>query len=183
MMGGRFWLGLVLLLFCLPLFVGEQVGELPFSGLRRVLVGDARTLSHHLGHREVRDALAVGEASPAQDGAMWARRGDELLDQARLPYARGADHREQVAGPVLLCCLEGLLQQGELAVPAHHGGVQVPADGLGPGEDLQQAIRGDRKRSDAFVLILACGPDLDHPVTVPAVARSLEGSTGRRPGS
>jgi hypothetical protein len=48
-----------------------------------------------------------------------------------------------VTHPLLGGALEGQAQQLALPVPTDHRRVQVPGDGLGPGDDVQEPYRGD----------------------------------------
>ena len=64
--------------------------------LGQVEVGEARRLLDDLDDREVRDALAVGKASAAEDLGAAAETGDELLDQTGLADARRPEDREQL---------------------------------------------------------------------------------------
>ena len=98
-----------------------------------------------LGHRVPRDPLAVREAAAAQDLSVSRGMGsEELLDQAALAGAGGAQHREQLAGPVGGSPLEGPLEERRLPRPPHHRGVEAPGPHRGQRGDPGDPVRGDR---------------------------------------
>ena len=80
-------------------FLAEHRTDLPLDLARSVEVLQARRLLHDLGHREERDAVAVGEAS-APEGCAVIQATQELLHQAGLADPAGAEHREQLARAV-----------------------------------------------------------------------------------
>ena len=92
---------------------------------RRARIGPPR-------RRPVGDALAVGSA-PAGHDARGARGTEELLDEARLAFARGAEHGEQHARPVLGGPCERAAKIVELAVAPDHRRAEPPWRLRGPG--------------------------------------------------
>ena len=97
-----------------------------------------------LRQRVERDALAVGEASPAQDGRSIAELVDERGHQPRLAHASDAEDREELARVVADRPLERAPQERELAFAADHGCVEVSREPGRAGGDLEQAERGHR---------------------------------------
>ncbi|HEY3212124.1 MAG TPA: hypothetical protein VGL16_02805 [Actinomycetota bacterium] len=97
----------------------EDRADLRLDELGSVEVGQPGGLFHDLKHREVGDAFSVWKASATQDRCV-AEAVEELLNQARLPYPRGRQDREQPARLVIDRKVEGPPQRGELSPTAHH---------------------------------------------------------------
>ena len=76
----------------------EHRADLRLDDVGQVEVGQARRLLDRLDHREVRDALAVGQA-PAAEHRRPARRWPDRNSSTRagLPDARGPEDREELA--------------------------------------------------------------------------------------
>ncbi len=89
------------------------LAELRERLLERVVVGDARGRLDHLRQWPVGDALAVREASAAQD-ARALEPVDELPREAALPDAGLAEDREQMCTTVADRARERVLEQLEL---------------------------------------------------------------------
>ena len=102
----------------------------------------AECRTDRLGHRPVRDPLAVREASAGHDPRALARRGEELLDQARLALARSAEHGEQETAPILRGAGERAREVLELALPADHPGKEGAPGLSDPRDDLEQPEGG-----------------------------------------
>ena len=113
---------------------------------------EPRRLTDELDDRPERDAVPVGEASPAQDGGSGLDLRGELFDQPRLPGSRRPQDREEMTGAVRRHPLERLSKQRQLAVPADDRRVESPVVAGGAGRDVLESIRGDR-------LLLALGRD------------------------
>src|SRR5262249_39619832 len=91
--------------------------ELLLRLVERIVVGDPGRRLHHLGERPVRDAFAVRQAAPTEDGgALQAR--DELARQPALPDTRLAVDREQRGAAVARRTRERVLEQLELGLAA-----------------------------------------------------------------
>ena len=97
----------------------------PGSGRIQPEVGEAllrlgaEQLLEHLDDGPVGDPVAVGQtASPNDRGTVEP--GEELVGQARLPHAGGAEHGEQLAGTVGLGLRQRGLQATQLTLSADH---------------------------------------------------------------
>ena len=115
--------------------------------------------SNGFGHRPVRDPLAVREAAAAHHAGRPAHRSEEFLHQPRLALARGPQHGEQQAAPVLGGAGERAREVLELAVSADHRGQERAAGLPGLRDDPEQTVGGDglglpleRERFDGFRL-------------------------------
>ena len=86
-------------------------------------------LTHELDDRPERDAVPVGEASPAEDGGIGVDLRGELFDQPRLPGSRRSQDREEMTGAVRRHPLERLSEQRQLAVAADDRRVESPRGG------------------------------------------------------
>jgi hypothetical protein len=84
-------------------------------------------LSHDLDHRQVRDPVAVRDAAAANHGRPVERR-EELVGQARLADARGAEDRDQLAAAVTLGAPEAADEPAELLLAVDHRHVEVAAE-------------------------------------------------------
>ena len=119
----------------LLLIVLEEGAHLGLDDLGRVEVGETGRLLHDLEHREVRDAIAVREASPSQYGRTTLEPRDELLDQSGLPNSCRPQDREQVACTIGGSTIEDLQEQGERLLASNHRRVEAPrATGRGAGD-------------------------------------------------
>ena len=108
-----------------------------------VEIDEAQGLLHRLGDGEVGDVLAVRQASALQDlGAVEGREG--LLNEALLPRAGGAQHREQLTHTVRDRPLVRLRQQDRLALAPDHRRVQTTGAYRRDGRDLYDAPRRHR---------------------------------------
>jgi hypothetical protein len=99
-------------------------------------------LLEHLDDRPVGDALAVGKATPSEDGRVRDA-GQELRRQTRLADPGGAQEREQLTGALRADTLPGAGEQPELALAADHRSLEAPPHRLGTGCYGDQAIRGN----------------------------------------
>jgi hypothetical protein len=101
-------------------------------------------LQHDLDERPVGDPFAVGEAARANGSRVG--RLDKVQDEARLADACRAEQGEQLARPLRDHVLEVRAQPLALASPAHERGVEAARDALRRRVDLEEAVRGDRRR-------------------------------------
>ena len=81
---------------------------------------------HDLAERPVGDALAVGEAAPAEHARALTEALDELVDETRLSDARATQHGHEVTGPVRLRRGQDAGQGLELLGAAHQRRVEPP---------------------------------------------------------
>jgi len=78
----------------------EQHQQLVLRGPAIVSLVDLGGTLERLGQRPVGDALAVGQAMPAQDARLIAHGGQELAHQATLADAGRTEQGEQLAAPL-----------------------------------------------------------------------------------
>ena len=78
----------------------------------------------HLDRGPVGHALAIGEASAANDNRVNPT--EELGREPGLPNTRAPEHGEQVARPILTSIGKRTLQQTQLALTAHHRRSMLP---------------------------------------------------------
>src|SRR6266508_4548551 len=124
----------------------EERGQLRASVLRRVAWADRGGLADELRERPEGDALAVGHAAAHQDARLFAELREELVHEPRLPDARRAEDREEMAGVLVDGPPESLLKEGELALSADERRVEPPSERGRAGDDSEQAPRVDRLR-------------------------------------
>ena len=94
----------------------HQRRDLRLGDLRLVVAADRGGGRHRLAHREERDAVAVGQAAPAQHQRVALEARDGLLDEPGLADAGLAEHGRELRAPVAQRPAVGELQQRELVL-------------------------------------------------------------------
>ncbi len=155
--------------------------------------GVVAELLHDLDHGPVGDALAVGEASPADDRGSFERL-QELRDESRLAHARRPEHGEELTRAVAGDVLEGAAQQLELTLAAHHRDPEaagrlvaldreqpVGAERLGLPLQLEWRERLDRHRVPQQAVRLRAEQDLAGLCRLLQAGRDVHRVSGREP--
>ena len=102
---------------------------------------DPDRLLHRLHDRQEGDAVAVGEAAPAEHPRAIPDPGHEGLQEPRLPDPADPQHGEQLARLIGHRAIEGTQQERELALAPDHGSVEPPGEPDGDRIHLQDPIR------------------------------------------
>ena len=111
--------------------------------VRVVAVIDPRRLPDDLGDRPIRDALAVGEATAADDQGSVADGSEELGHEAALTHAGRTEDREQLARPIRHRALECVPERLELAFASDHRRIEVTTVPVSAGRDVTQPVGDD----------------------------------------
>ena len=122
----------------------EELGDLAPRQLGPVALADPGGVHEGRRDRPERDALAVREAAPLDDGRLVAEPGRELVAEARLARTGRAEHGDDLARPLGRDAREGVLEPAELALAADEVRREVPRPAARAGDDLVQLPRDER---------------------------------------
>jgi hypothetical protein len=107
--------------------LGNALAQLAAGRLGIVGLGDPRAHADHLGERPIRDTLAVREAAAAMPAHRLRQAVHVLLElprESRLADPGDSDDRDEMGLALLRRCMEELLHQAELPLPAHEGRIE-----------------------------------------------------------